>query len=63
METKIEAGIDEYNRDHPNPYTIGTSYGWVVMPYQDGMSDIDAYIEIADAKMYEMKTVRDEYRR
>ena len=63
METKIEAGIDEYNRDHPNPYTIGTSYGWVVMPYQDGMSDIDAYIEIADSKMYEMKTVRDEYRR
>lgn len=63
MEKKIDQGMDDYNKDHPHPYTIGTSYGWVVMPYEDGMSDIDSYVEMADSKMYEMKAVRDEHRR
>ncbi|MCR5626924.1 MAG: GGDEF domain-containing protein [Lachnospiraceae bacterium] len=63
MEIKIEKGMQEYNDSHPHPYTIGVSYGWVLMPVRDGMQDIDEYVETADAKMYEMKMEKDEYRR
>ena len=30
---------------------------------KEGMTDIDEYVGIADAKMYEMKMQRDEHRR
>ncbi|MBR1623069.1 MAG: GGDEF domain-containing protein [Pseudobutyrivibrio sp.] len=63
MEDKIEKGLDDYNKSHQNPFTVGASYGWVLMPYKEGMSNLDCYVEIADSKMYEMKTVRDKYRR
>lgn len=63
METKIEEGLRQYNEEHPNPFTIGASYGWVLKPVQDGMVDLDEYVEEADAAMYEMKVKRDEHRR
>lgn len=60
---KVDMGIEEYNKSHSNPYQVGASYGWVVLPPKDGMSSLDEYIEIADAKMYEMRQKRDKYRR
>lgn len=63
MSVKIDEGLKEYNLAHPNPFTIGASYGWVLLPIKDGMIDLDEYIEIADKKMYDMKVQRDEYRR
>lgn len=63
MSIKIEKGLEAYNLAHPNPFTIGTSYGWVLLPVKDGMVDLDEYIEMADAKMYDMKMKRDKYRR
>lgn len=63
MNGKIDEGLKEYNLAHPNPFTIGASYGWVLMPVKDGMIDLDEYVEIADKKMYDMKVQRDKYRR
>lgn len=63
MNAKIDAGLEAYNKAHPNPFIIGASYGWVLLPFKEGMVDVDEYIEMADAKMYEMKVQRDEYRR
>lgn len=63
MNAKVDAGLEAYNKAHPNPFTIGASYGWVLLPYKDGMVDVDEYIEMADAKMYDMKVKRDKYRR
>jgi diguanylate cyclase (GGDEF)-like protein len=60
---KVDNGIEEYNKSHSNPYQVGASYGWVVLPPKDGMSSLDEYIEMADAKMYEMRQIRDKYRR
>ena len=60
---KVDKGIEEYNKSHSNPYQVGASYGWVVLPPKDGMSSLDEYIEMADAKMYEMRLKRDKYRR
>lgn len=60
---KLDSGIDEYNRSHSNPYTVGASYGFVLLPVKDGMTGLDEYIEMADAKMYEMRIIRDKYRR
>lgn len=63
MNGKIDTGLEEYNKAHPHPFTIGASYGWVLLPVKEGMLDLDEYIEMADAKMYEMKVKRDKYRR
>ncbi|MCR5686084.1 MAG: GGDEF domain-containing protein [Lachnospiraceae bacterium] len=63
MEGKIDKGLEEYNVNHSNPFVIGASYGWVLLPLKDGMTNLDEYIEMADAKMYEMKNKRDKYRR
>jgi len=63
MADKIEKGLNDYNAAHDNPYTIGASYGWVLLPLKEGMTDLDEYVEMADAKMYEMKLERDKYRR
>lgn len=63
MSKKIDAGLDAYNRTHSNDYMIGASYGWVLLPLKEEMINLDEYIEIADAKMYEMKVQRDAYRR
>lgn len=60
---KVDKGIEEYNKSHSNPYQVGVSYGWVVLPPRDGMMSLDEYIEMADAKMYEMRQIRDKYRR
>ncbi len=60
---KVDSGIKAYNESHSNPYTVGTSYGWVLLPPKDDMTSLDEYIEMADAKMYEMRVLRDEYRR
>ncbi len=60
---KVDGGLKAYNAKRSNPYTIGASYGWVLMPLKEGMTSLDEYIEMADAKMYEMRTERDEYRR
>lgn len=60
---KIDQGLEAYNLAHPNPFTIGASYGWVLLPIKEGMINLDEYIEIADAKMYDMKMERDVYRR
>ena len=63
MNDKIDSGLEAYNRLHPNPFVIGASYGWVLMPVKEGMTDLDEYIAIADSRMYEMKVQRDEHRR
>ena len=63
MEEMIEEGIKKYNEEHDNPYVVGASYGWVLLPVKEGMIDLDEYIEMADKKMYEMKMVKDEHRR
>lgn len=63
MENKFDSGLKEYNITHPNNYSIGASYGWVLLPLKENMVDIDEYISMADVKMYEMKTKRDKYRR
>ena len=60
---KVERGISEYNESHSNPYSVGASYGWVLLPAKEGMTGLDEYIEMADAKMYEMRMERDKYRR
>ena len=63
MNDKIDLGLEAYNKAHPNPFTIGASFGWVLLPVKEGMVDLDEYTEMADAKMYEMKVQRDKYRR
>ncbi len=60
---KVDNGIRAYNEAHSQPYTVGTSYGWVLLPPKKGMRSLDEYIEMADAKMYEMRMERDKYRR
>ena len=60
---KVERGISEYNESHSNPYSVGASYGWVLLPAKEGMTGLDEYIEMADAKMYDMRMERDKYRR
>ncbi len=60
---KVDKGIEEYNNSHSNPYSVGVSYGCVVLPVKEGMTSLDEYIEMADRKMYDMRTVRDKYRR
>ena len=60
---KVDKGIEDYNSSHTNPYSVGVSYGWVLLPVKDGMTNLDEYIEKADLKMYEMRMIRDEHRR
>lgn len=52
MEKKFDSGLKEYNITHPNNYSIGASYGWVLLPLKENMVDIDEYISMADVKMY-----------
>lgn len=59
----VDEVIKAYNAEHSNPYEVGASYGWVVEPPKEGMTGLDEYIEMADAKMYEMRAERDKYRR
>lgn len=63
MEGLIEERLKKYNEEHDNPYEVGASYGWVLLPVRDGMIDLDEYVEMADKKMYEMRKVRDTHRR
>ena len=63
MGTKLDAGLESYNKNNPRPYRVGASYGYVFLPLKEGMTDLDEYIEIADKKMYEMRVQRDEHRR
>ncbi len=60
---KLDKGIEAYNAAHSNPYSVGASYGWVLLPPGADMTSLDEYIEKADKKMYEMRVLRDEYRR
>ena len=60
---KVDRGLKAYNDDRSNPYTVGASYGWVLLPAKDGMTSLDEYIEMADEKMYAMRIERDKYRR
>ena len=60
---KVDSGIRNYNESHSNPYSVGVSYGWVLLPAKEGMTGLDEYIEMADARMYEMRVKRDKYRR
>ncbi len=63
MGPKLDRGIAAYNQANPRPFTVGASYGWVFLPLRDDMTDLDEYIEMADARMYEMRAERDQYRR
>ena len=63
MGARLDAGLEKYNRSHRNPFEVGVSYGWVLLPLKAGMTDLDEYIAMADEKMYEMKKERDEHRR
>ncbi|MBR5376170.1 MAG: diguanylate cyclase [Lachnospiraceae bacterium] len=60
---RVDTGLAAYNEAHPNPFTVGASYGWVLLPAKEGMTGLDEYIGMADARMYEMRIVRDRYRR
>ncbi|MBO7352990.1 MAG: diguanylate cyclase [Lachnospiraceae bacterium] len=60
---KLDSAIEAYNNSHSNPYKVGASYGWVLLPAKEDMTGLDEYIEIADQKMYEMRVIRDKYRR
>lgn len=60
---KLDSAIEAYNKSHSNPYKVGASYGWVLLPAKEDMTGLDEYIEIADQKMYEMRVIRDKYRR
>ena len=60
---KVDKGLKDYNDSHSNPYTIGASYGWVLLEPKENMTSLDEYVEMADAKMYEMRVKRDKYRR
>ncbi|MCR4740823.1 MAG: GGDEF domain-containing protein [Lachnospiraceae bacterium] len=59
----VDDGIEAYNRTHSNPFSVGVSYGWVLLPPGENMRDLDEYIEMADEKMYKMRIERDKYRR
>lgn|GEM_PF-32395 len=59
----LDKKVEEYNSTHSNEYTVGVSYGYVFLPVKPDMIDLDEYIGIADAKMYDMKFSRDEHRR
>ena len=63
MAEKLDAGLAKYNKEHENPYEIGASYGYVLLPVKEDMINLDEYVEMADAKMYEMKVQRDKHRR
>lgn len=63
MGRMIDEDLEIYNKEHDHPFEVGVSYGWVIEPYKDGMTNLDEYIETADSKMYEMKKQRDAYRR
>ncbi len=63
MGEKIQSHIKTYNDTHDDPYEVGVSYGWTIGAPEEGMLDLDRYIEIADKKMYEMKTATDKHRR
>lgn len=64
MGTKFDKAMEEYNAAHPeHPYQVGASYGWVLEPVTNDMTDLDELTKIADQKMYEMKKGRDKYRR
>ena len=63
MGPKLDQGIAAYNQANPRPFMVGASYGWVFLPPRDDMTDLDEYIEMADARMYEMRAERDQYRR
>lgn len=64
MGPKFDKAIGEYNAAHPEHlYEVGASYGWVLEPVANGMTNLDEYTRIADEKMYQMKKERDKYRR
>lgn len=63
MDDRIRSIITDYNETHSNPYETGVSYGWVLKPYGEGMTDLDDLIETADKKMYEMKCATDRHKR
>ena len=63
MGQKLDEELETYNKEHANPYTIGASYGWVLLPAKEGMVDLDEYVVLADMRMYDMKNERDAYRR
>ncbi len=60
---KLEAGLKEYNKNNPDPCEISASYGYVFLPVSPDMEKLDAYIEMADQKMYVMKEETDPYKR
>ena len=60
---KVDAGVAEYNKSADNVFDVGVSYGWILRPPVDNMDQFEEYIKEADAKMYEMRMLRDEYRR
>ncbi len=63
MGGKLDAMVDDYNSTQSNEYTVGVSYGYVFLPVKPETLDLDEYIGIADAKMYDMKVSRDKHRR
>lgn len=63
MEVKLAQGLKEFNESHENPYDVGASFGWVLLPPEEDMVDLDKYVALADEKMYEMKEKTDLHRR
>ena len=62
LQDKYDALFEENMKDQQT-YTIGASFGWVLLPAKEDMTSLDEYVEMADAKMYEMRVARDKYRR
>ncbi|MCR5510975.1 MAG: sensor domain-containing diguanylate cyclase [Lachnospiraceae bacterium] len=61
---KVDSELDEYNKAHTDTgFTVGASYGFVLLQPAEGMTDLKEHIEKADELMYEMRRQRDEYRR
>lgn len=63
MGDKLKQGLKEFNESHDNPYEVGASYGWVMLPPEADMVDLDQYVALADEKMYAMKVKTDLHRR
>lgn len=59
----LDNALAGYNKEHPGPYEVSASYGYVFLPVTADMEKLDEYIEMADQRMYAMKEERDPYKR
>ena len=63
VELLIEEYLRNYNDSHDNPFSVSASYGQVISSDAESLESMDELIELADQKMYQMKEVKDPYKR